>query len=384
MGSLRLTKAGWVLFLVCTAALSSPAQILATLASFNGANGTGANPYGSLVQGSDGNFYGTTQLGGLIHGCEGNGCGTVFKITPTGTLTTLYSFCTQRGCADGQYPYAGLVQATDGNFYGTTLGDPHSTAPTYGTVFKITPTGALTTLFTFCLQSGCPDGQNPYAGLVQGGDGNFYGTTSLGGSGNGGQGDGTVFRITSTGVLTTLYNFCSQPNCTDGASPYAGLLQASDGNFYGTASGGGAYNYGTVFKITPAGELTTLYRFNGYPTDGADPEAGLVQATDGNFYGTTVEGGASGTGTVFKITPTGTLTTLSSSGQNPYAGLVQATDGNFYGTTEQGGANGSYGTVFKITPTGTLTTLHSFSAPGRGGTDGAYPYAGLVQEIGRA
>jgi uncharacterized repeat protein (TIGR03803 family) len=318
---------------------------------------SGGNPDAALVQASGGNFYGTTTSYGA------NGQGTVFKITPSGTLTTLYSFCSQGGtaCTDGANPLGTLVQATGGNFYGTTGGggaNGHG-----GTVFKITPSGTLTTLYSFCSRTGCTDGANPLGTLVQATDGNFYGITYLGGSND----NGTVFRITRSGTLTTLYRFCSQSGCTDGADP-EGLVQATDGNFYGTTSGGGVNGTdcgsggcGTVFRITPSGTLTTLYSVCSQTgcTDGSLPYAGLVQATDGNFYGTTYHGGANNLGTVFKITPSGTLTTLYSfcsqggtactDGATPIAGLVQDTNGNFYGTTENGGAKGqNYGTVFSL------------------------------------
>ena len=179
--------------------------------------------------------------------------------------------------------------------YGTT---EYGGANRYGTVFKITPSGALTKLYSFCSQSGCADGANPFGPLVQATDGNLYGTTQIGGantSGCGGQGCGTVFKITPSGTLTTLYSFCSQSGCPDGANPYSRLVQATDGNFYGTTVSGGAFTYcgfaggcGTVFKITPSGSLTTLHSFDG--GDGAGP-LGLVQATGGNFYGTTSSGG---------------------------------------------------------------------------------------------
>jgi uncharacterized repeat protein (TIGR03803 family) len=299
-----------------------------------------------LVQGTGGNFYGTTISGGA------NGpAGTVFKITPSGTLTTLYSFCSQSGCTDGNQPYAGLVQATGGNFYGTTRAGG---AQHVGTVFKITPSGTLTTLHDFHRLIG----ENPDAALVQATDGNLYGTTAGGGV----NGVGTVFRVTPSGALATLYSFCAQTGCTDGQNPN-GLVQATDGNLYGTTSQGGAGycnggSCGTVFKITPSGTLTTLHSFNG--TDGQYPLAALIQATDGNFYGTTYYGGVHSSGTVFKITPTGTLTTLHSfcpkrgcpDGYGPLA-LVQVTDGSLYGTTFYGGVSTDCGvpgcgTVFSL------------------------------------
>jgi uncharacterized repeat protein (TIGR03803 family) len=266
----------------------TPGGMLTTLHSFEGTDGV--ETYAWLVQATDGNLYGTTSNGGAND--------TVFKITPTGTLTTLYSFCSQTGCRDGFEP-AGLVQATDGNFYGTTfLGGAFCCSFDdlgYGTVFKITPGGTLTTLYTFCSQSGCTDGVGPNA-VIQATDGNFYGTTNSGGANEGGQ--GTVFKITPGGTLTTVYNFCSQSYCTDGAIPTARLVQGTDGNLYGTTSqGGGLGNYGTAFKITPGGTLTTLHRFDA--ADGKNPSAGLVQGTDGNFYGTTSYGAYGNWGTVF-------------------------------------------------------------------------------------
>ncbi len=349
------------------------AQTFTTVKSFDYTDG--AYPIAGLMQATDGNLYGTTFAGGGGQ-CNIGGCGTVFKITTSGTLTTLHSF----DLADGATPYAGLVQATDGNLYGTTSG---TYAPgSYGTVFEITPSGTLTTLYSF----NSADGAYPFAGLVQATNGNFYGTTSAGGA----NGYGTVFEITPSGTLTTLHSF----NSTDGATPYGGLVHATDGDFYGTTvdggTGCGGRGCGTVFKITASDTLTTLHSFDG--ADGAQPYAGLVQATDGNLYGTTYAGGVagcggSGCGTVFKITPSGTLTTLhsfeGSDGNQPYAGLVQATDGYLYGTTTySGGAYGCCGTIFKITLSGTLTTLYNSFCTKVSCSDGAEPWAGLVQTTG--
>ena len=363
-----LTLAAVLVLAVITVQLAQ-AQTFTTLHEFDGTDGS--NPYAGLVQATDGNLYGTTSEGGANNNssCTGDtvGCGTFFKITPSGTLTTLYSFCAQSNCTDGAGPTAGLVQATNGNFYGTAFSGG---ANGDGTVFEITPAGVLTTLHSF----DGTDGENPEGSLIQTVNGNFYGTTSGGGT----SGTGTVFEITPKGTLTTLHIFC-QGDCTDGAGPKGALVQAVNGNFYGTTSGG--VSSGTVFEITPAGTLTTLHSFEG--ADGASPFDALIQATDGNFYGTTTQGGTStacsfGCGTVFKITPAGTLTTLhsfeSTDGSSPYAGLIQATDGNFYGTTNGGGADGD-GTVFEITASGTLSTVHSFDH-----TDGDEPFAGLVQD----
>lgn len=301
----------------------------------------GSSPTG-LVQSADGSFYGTTQSGGLS-----TSSGTVFNLAANGTLTTLYSFCAQAKCADGAHP-ARLIHATNGSFYGTTsVGG----ASDLGTVFGVTPSGILTTLYSFCAKSQCSDGSEPFAGVIQARNGKFYGTTPFGGSTT--KSDGTVFKITSGGALTTLYRFCSQTNCSDGALPIAGLVQGADGNFYGTTFSDGAHLGGTVFKITPSGVLTTLYSFCSVAkcADGSGPGSELIQATDGNLYGTTYEGGITnsncthGCGTIFKITTSGTLTTLHSfcaqahcsDGSHPSTALLQAADGNFYGSTSSGG-----------------------------------------------
>ena len=318
-----LQKARIILLVCMAAAMAAHAQKFTTLHSFHGTDGS--EPQASLVQATDGNLYGTTFDGGT------NGDGTVFKISPSGALTTLHSF----DGTDGQNPWAGVIQASNGNFYGTTL---NGGAHTYGAIFEITSSGTLTTLHSF----DWTDGADPWAGLIQASNGNFYGTTPGGGT-NGGY--GTVFKITSGGTLTTLHSFDS----TDGNNARAGLIQASNGNFYGTTYEGGANGYGTVFKMTSSGKLTTLHSFSG--ADGAIPYGGLLQATDGNFYGTTQTGGGSyNAGTIFKITSSGTLTTLHSfsgaDGQYPYDALIQDTNGTFYGTTQSDGAG--FGTVFSL------------------------------------
>jgi uncharacterized repeat protein (TIGR03803 family) len=331
------SKMACIVFVFCAATvIASPAQSFHTLVNFDGTNGASPDLM-SLVQGTDGRFYGTTIYGGA------NGVGTVFKMTAGGVLTTLHSF----DGTDGNYPNGTLVQATDGDFYGTTSygGDSNSCASGCGTVFKMTAGGVLTTLHSF----DSTDGRYPNGGLVQGGDGNFYGTTFNEGSHNDCAGGrcGTVFKITPNGTLTTLHDFVG----SDGENPEAGLVQGSDGNFYGTTYGGGTYKflYGTVFKITAGGTLTTLHSFVG--TDGENPKAGLVQGSDGNFYGTTSYGGRHGGGAVFKMTADGALTTLhsfdGSDGDTPFGGLVQATNGLFYGTTSSGGARHD-GTVFSV------------------------------------
>jgi uncharacterized repeat protein (TIGR03803 family) len=326
----------------------TPNGLLATLVSFNGANGS--HPAAALVQGSDGNFYGTTAFGGT-----GGNNGTVFRMTPGGVLTTLISF----NGANGSEPFAGLMQGSDGNFYGTTM---LGGADNFGTVFSITPAGALTTLASF---NGA-NGSFPFGGLVQGTDGSFYGTASYS-SPTGGYGPGTAFKLTPAGVLTPLVAF-GGPH---GANPAAALVLGPGGALYGTTEYGGNADlnrnytggFGSVFAMTPKGALTTLYSFSG--TDGSYCVSGLVQGSDGSFYGTTAGGGVGGAGTVFKLSPRGAFTTLvafnGANGNSPQAALIQGSDGNFYGTTTYGGPGGA-GTVFKMTPSGVLTTLVAFGA----------------------
>ncbi len=394
MTKLNGWKKACIVFLFSAAmAVASPAQVFTNLVTFDVTNGS--LPFSSLVQGTDGNLYGETFLGGA------NGDGTIFKITPGGTMTILHNFCSQVNasgyCLDGAHPWysSRLVQATNGDFYGTADAGAYNE----GMIFKITPAGKLTPVYSFCALANCPDGAEPYAGLVQASNGVLYGTTNLGGA----NGYGTIFKITLAGTLTTLYSF---ENSTDGNSPLAALVQASNGDFYGTTFGDlGSGSYGTIFEITPGGTLTTLHTFcTTNCADGENPLSGLMQATDGNFYGVTKYGGANGHGTVYQLvpppagSPAGTLGTLNvlypfcsqtnsqgycTDGANPVAVLVQGTDGNLYGTTSSGGAY-DLGTVFNIGLTGTptLNTLHSFCAQVNGEgycTDGDNPLAGLIQ-----
>lgn len=364
---MKILRIGCVLGGFFSMVLSMPAQTFTAMHSFDQTDG--ANSQASLIQATNGNFYGTTSWAG---GSGVNSCGTVFGITPTGKLTMVYSFPGYYA-PDGCTSVAPLVQGTNGNFYGTTSRGGDAPWGGGGTVFEITPGGKLTTLHGFCLENVCPNEEGPRGGLVLGTDGNFYGTTSN--NDIYGPMGGTVFKITPSGVLTTLYTFCSQVNCADGNGPYGGMVQGTDGNFYGTTILGGIGG-GTVFKITPTGTLTTLHGFEG--PDGSAPVAGLIQASDGNFYGTTSYGGANNPGggagynygTAFQITPSGTLTTLYNfcsqiqdgtclDGNSPAAALVEATDGTLYGTTAAGG-NGtvcypdgscplvSAGTVFSL------------------------------------
>lgn len=395
MGKRGFGKIACLVAVFCVAtAIASPAQTFATLASFDGTNGD--TPYlGSLVQGIDGNFYGTTTYGGK-HFSTNGGYGTIFRITPDGTLTTLHEFCAKANCTDGAWPYAGLVQAANGNFYGTTsrggTGVGSSTAISFGgTVFEITPGGKFTTLYNFCSQTNCADGAQPFAGLVQGTHGNLYGTTYFGGTGW--ESDlcfdfcGTAFEISTSGEFTSLYSFCTQENCPDGYYPSSALLLASDGNLYGTTFGG------SIFRMNPEGKVGVLWapskNFN-------DPEPNsLILGSDGSFYGTTYEGGSLSNGTVFRFTIPGRVwTTLYSfcsqancaDGLHPKGGLVQGSDGNLYGMTWQGGTGSDSecdalygcGTLFQITTTGTLTALYNFCSA-MNCVDGSRPEGVLVQ-----
>lgn len=350
---------------------------LTMLYQFSGVDGS--NPEGGLTLGTNGNFYGVTATGGP------GGNGTIFTITPEGTLTTLYGFSE----GDGADPVEAPAQGSDGNFYGTTQGGG---ANNDGTVYVITPEGALTTLYNFS----APDGTGPRGPLAEGTNGSFYGTTKAGGTGPCDLGCGTIFSITPAGTLTTLYNFGG----SDGQTPDSGLVLGSDANFYGTTYQGGnpksgyhrtscdvlgdcAQNPpGTLYQVTSAGSLTTLFDFNG--PIGANPADALIQGADGAFYGVTPFGGKSNKGTVYTITSSGVFSLVHSFGGGddgafPRTQLVQGSDGKLYGTTINGGTSPSCpegcGTAFRVTTDGTLTTLYSFP----GDPEPALPEGGLVQ-----
>ena len=365
----------FVLFLFVSASvLASHAQTYTVLSDLTPA--TKLIHKATLVQGVDGNLYGTSVLGGS------HNRGTVFRVTPGGTLTVMHSFCKLANCADGATPFAGLTVGNDGNLYGVAAYGGTGTCPTSktgcGTVFKVALNGTLTTLYNFA----STDGSDPQAPLLLASNGSFYGTTVAGGANN----SGTVFKITPSGTLTTLYSFCSLANCTDGLWPYTGLTQGRDGNFYGTTNGSDSIG-GTVFKLTPGGTLTTLFTFCNalgfYCADGAVPSA-LVQAANGDFYGTTFDGGPVAAGTIFRITSKGQLTAIhtfqdgANDGRGPVDALTLGTDGNFYGTTESGGLTGS-GLLFEITPSGTFTALYSLFCEPDLCLDGSTPADGLAQ-----
>jgi uncharacterized repeat protein (TIGR03803 family) len=362
----------------------------------------GANPMAELIQGADGKYYTTTSLGGA-GACPGEvedqipGCGAVVKITSAGGLSVLYSFpydASTNSAPNGLYPAAGLVQGRDGNFYGVTTaggtGGDFCTVSTgisgCGTVFKLTKSGTLTVLHSFCGGNGCgslpTDGADPTGRVVFGVNGDLYGTTQTGGVYDGFYNQGTIFRISASGVYTILHlfsgNFGSTP---DGANPAAGLTLASDGNFYGTTTAGGASGDGTVFKMTPAGTVTLLHSFAG-SSDGSMPMGALVQASNGNLYGTCYSGGANGVGTAFRISSKGTFSKIydfseatGNVGNLPRAGLIQASDGNLYGTAWEGGAFTVTGTIYQLTLAGLGTLEASFEAS----TTGFSPMGALLE-----
>jgi uncharacterized repeat protein (TIGR03803 family) len=328
---------------------AAAAPALTTLYTFT--NGTdGASPKAALTLGADGNFYGTSS-GNVAD------AGSIFRITPAGAFTSLMSF----GSNGGGGPQGPMLQGPDGTFYGTTFYTGGS-----GSIFTITPAGSFSTFYQFGATQG--DGRYPADSIARDAAGNLYGITTGGGGGP----YGTVYKVTAGGNESLFHVFT---NGADGSYPYGGLHWGSDGNLYGTTSdGGNMYAGGTLFRVTPAGDFTTLYSF-GTGSDASNPLGGVVQGGDGNLYGTSAAGGAHSSGAVFKVTPAGVETVLYSftggaDGFGPQPGLLLAGDGNFYGVTEYAAAPAS-GTVFRITPSGTLTTLYSFT----GGADGNMPNA---------
>jgi uncharacterized repeat protein (TIGR03803 family) len=327
------------------------------LHSFTGSNGDGALPSGGLTMDKAGNLYGTTSYGGAgACGFFGlSGCGTVFKLDTSGSETVLYSFTGSGG--DGAVPSGGLILDKAGNLYGTTFGGGAGTCSLgCGTVFKLDTSGNETVLHSFT----GGDGAGPVAGLIMDKAGNLYGVTAAGGTtfiSGINSGDGTVFKLDTSGNETVLHSFANSP---DGTGPDAGLIMDKAGNLYSTTVFGGASYYGTVFKLDTSGNETVLYNFTGPPSDGAYPAAALVMDKAGNLYGTTPNGGASsncfvGCGTVFKLDTSGietvqhSFTDSGGDGAKPFAGLIMDKAGNLYGTTYTGGASG-YGSVFELVP----------------------------------
>jgi uncharacterized repeat protein (TIGR03803 family) len=339
----------------------------------------GAYPFADLIRDTSGNLYGTTGGGGSACGI---GCGTVFKLSPTGTETVLHSF-RDGSAGDGDFPYYGsrLVQDAGGNLYGTT---PEGGAHGAGVIFKVSSSGTETVLYSF---AGGAEGGGP-ADLVRDAAGNLYGTAG-GGAYNG----GAIFKVSSGGTETVLYSFTGG---ADGRGPN-GLIRDAAGNLYGTTFEGGAVSSacfgggcGLVFKLSPIGTETVLHTFTG-GTDGGTPYAGVIQDAAGNLYGTTQIGGAcaytrGGCGVVFELircssNPSGydfkvLHTFTGEDGAFPLAALVRDAAGNLYGTTSQGGGTHNGGVVFKLSPAGIETVLYSFT----NGADGYFPAAGVLQD----
>jgi|HubBroStandDraft_1064217.scaffolds.fasta_scaffold08921_3 uncharacterized repeat protein (TIGR03803 family) len=353
----RALQSFMLLALVLTtigAGTSAFAQTPTDIYNFKGGTGdvAGPIPYGLIVQGRDGNLYSAAPTGGA------NGNGGIFVVTPSGTETLRYSFKS----SDGTTCQPGLNLGNDGNFYGDCYSGGSGGS---GIVYKVTPTGTFTILHAF---TGGADGGAPNGPPIQATDGNFYATTTLGGA----HGDGTVYKLTSAGTLTTLYSFTGG---ADGDQPSATLVQGTNGDLYGSAQFGGTGGAGTVFSITTAGKLKTLHAFDG--TDGSRPISAMILGTDGKLHGTTYQGGANNEGVVFEMTTAGAITVLHSfsaatDGESPEDAMVQATDGNFYGV-----ANGNYAgaitSLYEVTSKGVFSTLYLFN-----GSIGSDP-VGLVQ-----
>lgn len=355
---LTASVAATVVLLLAVAAIPAQAQTPTVIYSFPGGSEP-ANPYAeAIAQGRDGNLYSTTVYGGVV----GTTTGTVFKITPAGTVTVVYAEPAGSGPGFDCFPYSGVTLGTDGNFYGTNY---YGGANGHGEVYKVTAAGVVTPLHSF---AGTGDGANPYSGPIEGTNGVFYGTTTSSATVN-----STVYSVTSGGTFNTLHTFTG----ADGQDVGAPLVQGTDGNFYGDTNAGGTGD-GVIFKMTPSGTVTVLHTFAG--TDGSTASYPLIQATDGNFYGTTYTGGSSNAGVVFKITAGGTYNVIynlngTTDGSGPTSGLVQATNGKLYGVTEN--LNVGLGTIFSVTTSGTFTTLYSFTAADY--PDGGYPASPLIQ-----
>ncbi len=303
----------------------------------------------SVIQGTDGNLYGVAAGGAYNQG-------QIFQMTPTGELTTIYSFCSQPNCADGEGQEPMPILGSDGNLYGVATFGGNATGS--GTFYKLTPAGQFTKLYTFCSAPGCADGQWPH-GFIQGRDGNFYGTTESGGANN----SGALYQLSPSGGFKVLYSFCSLPKCIDGGT--SNIIQGIDGKFYGTA-GKGTLGGGYLYQIARDGSFNMLYNFCLYTdvncTSGSYPSP-LVQDAKGNFFGTTAYGGVNGGGTVFEITPNYQFHMLHGFGvhnqaSDPIFGITLANDGNLYGTSVDYGYDG--GRLFEVTPKGVYTELYSF------------------------
>ncbi|MGH6888834.1 MAG: choice-of-anchor tandem repeat GloVer-containing protein [Rhizomicrobium sp.] len=378
--------------LACAVMLAMPAFAEGVHVLYTVSGGTdGGVPYDSLITDKAGDLYGTTYQGGTVTTCSG-GCGAVFKLAPDGTETVLHSF---QGASDGAYPLAGVVADRKENLYGVTQGG--DTAGDFGTVFKIAPDGTETVLHVFCSARNCKDGALPQGGLAFDQEGNLYGTTTEGGTGNACTGGcGTIFRVTPKGRESLVYSF---QGGSDGSAPAATLLADAKGDFFGTTFQGGT-NYGrcaggcgTVFELSAGEAESVIYAFKA-GHDGCSPLGNLIADKSGNLYGTTFWGGGgkcdAGCGTVFKVAPQGDETVLHvftghhRDGCNAAAGLITDRTGSLYGTTAYGGTRSCFcGIVFKLDPDRTETVLHAFPFSGNN-IDGAYvPFGGLMADGNR-
>jgi uncharacterized repeat protein (TIGR03803 family) len=371
-------------------------QAYAALHTFRGGSG-GKSPTEGLIRDAVGNLYGTTTSGGDL-ACPdgfGGGCGTAFKVDTSGVLTTLHDFA--GGAKDGATPQEGLIGDASGNLYGTTYGGG---THRFGTVFKLDATGNESVLHHF---AGGAGGMFPNGRLLRDAVGNLYGTTASGGDlacpdSFDGNGCGTVFKLNPNAAFTTLRAFAG--GTTGGAFPNAGLILDADGNLYGSTTAGGnrpcpinvnGWGCGTVFKLDAKGTESVLHHFTGEEPEGTAPQGTLIADGAGNLYGTTAFGGylgcgalssTEGCGTVFKLNAGGTLTTLFVFGhrtdlKDPLPGLIRDSVGNLYGTTVRGGAHG-FGAMFRLNPGGGATSLYSFT----GSAQGIRPNLDVLDSVG--
>ncbi len=358
--------AGAALALSVAVPLVAAARAPDVVYNFTGGS-EGSHPVGGLIMDKAGNFYGTTSDGGVNGGTCVQGCGAVFKLSPLGVATALHTFT---GGSDGARPQDTLFADAAGNLYGTAnIGGAHN----LGVVFKLTPGGVETVLYSF---AGGSDGSNPYAGLIADAAGNFYGTTLHGGPSD----LGTVFRLAPDGTETVLHAFTGG---RDGSGPYGGVIMDKHGNLYGDTLLGGPRNAGVIFKIAPNGKFSLLYTFTRH-ADGGAPHGGLIRDKQGNLYGVTTEGGRTW-GVVFKLAPDGTQTvlhTFAESDANSEGSLIMDQQGDLFGTTEGGGADG-LGSVIQISPDGKETVLHSFTGMVSRPFDGLQPFSSLTKHMNK-
>lgn len=348
--------------LMLSLTVHAQAQTINYIATFNGTSGQQPS---NVIQATDGNFYGTTTFGGpALHG-------NIVKITPTGELSTLYDFCSRPHCLDGANPYTPPILGSDGNLYGVTQmgGSTQNGGAGWGTVYKLTLDGQLTTLYAFCTTTACLDGQSPM-GLMQAADGTFYGITFEGGQFNA----GTLFKLTPAGKFSLVHTFCSSTNCADGQWPTSAPIQGTDGNLYGTTSEGGKADAGILYDLTSTGSFNVVHTFLCFDHDcnlGGDPIS-VLQDAAGNLFGTTRNGGSYDEGTIFEITANHQYLNLYTFNVTSPLGIIRANDGNFYGLTT--GINGE-GTIFQFTPSGAYNTLYTFTS----GATGSAPSSALFQ-----